>query len=262
MAYLNCRRARRSSFDRVGTRWRARSTPANPSCTVEPVDPATLKVGDIVLCKVGGNQYLHLVKAIQGNRFQIGNNRGRINGWVLANGIYGKCVVVERVEVTMNHDDFLRAIIENPDDDALRLVFADWLEERGENDRAEFIRVQIELARLPEGDRRRRRLEEREEELLSRNEEEWVGPIRDRVVSWVFHRGFITEVTVTVQEYLSNGYDIVRLVRSSVCESIHRGVEVSPSVLELIPESVARENLVLPLGHRENSLVVAVPSNT
>ena len=64
-------------------------------CTVEPVDPAMLKVGDIVLCKVNGNQYLHLVKAIQGKRFQIGNNRGRINGWVGENSIYGKCTRVE-----------------------------------------------------------------------------------------------------------------------------------------------------------------------
>lgn len=61
-------------------------------CTVEPVDVATLQVGDIVLCKVGGYQYIHLIKAIQGDRFQIGNNRGRINGWIGANGIYGKCV--------------------------------------------------------------------------------------------------------------------------------------------------------------------------
>ena len=64
-------------------------------CTVEPVDATTLQVGDIVLCKVNGAQYLHLIKAIQGNRFQIGNNRGRINGWITANGIYGKCVRVE-----------------------------------------------------------------------------------------------------------------------------------------------------------------------
>jgi hypothetical protein len=35
---------------------------------------------DIVLCRVSGNQYLHLVKAIQGERFQIGNKRGGING--------------------------------------------------------------------------------------------------------------------------------------------------------------------------------------
>ena len=64
-------------------------------CKVEPVAPATLKGGDIVLCKVHGRHYLHLVKAIQGRRFQIGNNRGRINGWVGENGIFGRCTVIE-----------------------------------------------------------------------------------------------------------------------------------------------------------------------
>jgi hypothetical protein len=64
-------------------------------CTVEPVEAVALKVGDIVLCKVRGREYLHLVKAIQGPRFQIGNNRGRVNGWVSANAIFGRCVQVE-----------------------------------------------------------------------------------------------------------------------------------------------------------------------
>jgi hypothetical protein len=64
-------------------------------CTVEPVDPSTLRAGDIVLCKVKGREYLHLVKAIRGQRFQIGNNRGRINGWVSAGAIFGRCVRVE-----------------------------------------------------------------------------------------------------------------------------------------------------------------------
>jgi hypothetical protein len=64
-------------------------------CTVEPVDPATLSVGDIVLCKVSGREYLHLVRAVQGGRFQIGNNRGRINGWVSASSIFGRCIRVE-----------------------------------------------------------------------------------------------------------------------------------------------------------------------
>ncbi len=64
-------------------------------CTVAPVDPAALRVGDIVLCKVRGREYLHLVKAIQGQRFQIGNNRGRINGWVSGNAIFGRCIRVE-----------------------------------------------------------------------------------------------------------------------------------------------------------------------
>jgi hypothetical protein len=64
-------------------------------CTVQPVDPATLKVGDIVLCKLNGRQYLHLIKAVQGARFLIGNNRGRTNGWIGSNCIYGKCVRIE-----------------------------------------------------------------------------------------------------------------------------------------------------------------------
>ena len=65
-------------------------------CTVEPIKEfESLQKGDIVLCKVNGNEYLHLIKAIQGKRFQIGNNQGRINGWIGANSIYGKCVAVE-----------------------------------------------------------------------------------------------------------------------------------------------------------------------
>jgi len=64
-------------------------------CTVEPVDPAVLRVGDIVLCKVKGREYLHLVKAVQGPRFQIGNNRGGVNGWISAGAVFGRCVKIE-----------------------------------------------------------------------------------------------------------------------------------------------------------------------
>ena len=64
-------------------------------CTVVPVNAAFLEVGDVVLCKVNGKQYLHLIKAKQGTRFLIANNRGRENGWTSANQIYGKCVKVE-----------------------------------------------------------------------------------------------------------------------------------------------------------------------
>ena len=64
-------------------------------CTVTPVEGSQLAIGDIVLCKVKGHEYLHLVKAIQGEQFQIGNNKGRINGWVSGKSIYGRCVNVE-----------------------------------------------------------------------------------------------------------------------------------------------------------------------
>lgn len=64
-------------------------------CTVVPVDHGTLEAGDIVLCRVRGNEYIHLIKAIQDGRFQIGNNRGGINGWIGADAIFGKCVSIE-----------------------------------------------------------------------------------------------------------------------------------------------------------------------
>ena len=64
-------------------------------CTVAPVGERAPVVGDIVLCRVKGAQYLHLVKAIQGERFQIGNNRGRINGWITLRQIFGRLTAVE-----------------------------------------------------------------------------------------------------------------------------------------------------------------------
>lgn len=63
-------------------------------CTVAPLHDHVLAVGDIVLCRVKGNQYLHLVKAIQGARFQIGNNRGGINGWITQRQIFGRLIDV------------------------------------------------------------------------------------------------------------------------------------------------------------------------
>lgn len=70
-------------------------------CTIEPwdVDKAPLKPGDIVLCTVKGNDYLHLVQAVQqkmgGMRYQIGNNKKGTNGTIGANKIYGKLTRVE-----------------------------------------------------------------------------------------------------------------------------------------------------------------------
>lgn len=65
-------------------------------CTVAPIKShALLKAGDVVLCKVAGSEYLHLVKAVRGQRFQIGNNRGRTNGWVGAPSVFGLLVSVD-----------------------------------------------------------------------------------------------------------------------------------------------------------------------
>lgn len=63
--------------------------------TVEPVEGKTIKVGAIVLCKVNGVQYLHLVNSTSGDRFQIRNNHGRINGWTSRRNIFG---IVTKIE--------------------------------------------------------------------------------------------------------------------------------------------------------------------
>ncbi len=48
----------------------------------------------------------------------------------------------------MDENCFLNAICEDPFDDAPRLVYADWLEERGESDYPEFVRLSCRLAEL------------------------------------------------------------------------------------------------------------------
>ena len=64
--------------------------------TLVPCSAETLVVGDIVLVRVSGRDYLHLIKAKDTKgRFQIGNNRGGINGWVGPNAIYGKASIIE-----------------------------------------------------------------------------------------------------------------------------------------------------------------------
>src|SRR5262245_19339247 len=85
--------------------------------------------------------------------------------------------------------DFLEAIRQT-DDDASRLIFADWLEERGDP-RGEFMRIQVELAKwVPDLDRRTA-LKAREKELLDRHAVKWLGPLRGLCESWRFHRGLM-----------------------------------------------------------------------
>jgi len=52
------------------------------------------------------------------------------------------------------HDALRAAVLADPDDDLPRLVFADWLDESGDPDRARFVRSQVALAALPEWDPR------------------------------------------------------------------------------------------------------------
>lgn len=103
-----------------------------------------------------------------------------------------------------SNEAFLAAICDNPADDTPRLIYADWLEERGDP-RAEFIRVQVELARLPKRDKRRKDLKVREEELLEWYGDGWTqevfGPLFRQIE---FRRGFIEMVRTSTKDFVEH----------------------------------------------------------
>src|SRR5271156_4191471 len=110
-----------------------------------------------------------------------------------------------------NSQAFSNAILANPGDDALRLVYADWLEDRGDSAdaaRAEFIRTQTELAALADDDPRRPPLEDREHELLAEHESRWLGDWPASDPRWRFERGFVAEIETDTSTLAEHGADL------------------------------------------------------
>jgi uncharacterized protein (TIGR02996 family) len=100
-----------------------------------------------------------------------------------------------------------QAILDDPQDDDRRLVYADWLEENGEGDRADFIRTQIELATLPAYHPRRRELEVRAKDLVEAHGDRWRAEVSADLDarSAVFRRGFVAELTLPAVDFLTDG---------------------------------------------------------
>lgn len=94
----------------------------------------------------------------------------------------------------VRNEALLRTVIENPDEDTPRLVYADCFEENGEPERAEFIRVQCELDKIPAKHRRRAKLQECEKELLGLHGWAWAEELAFCVRKWVYRRGFVERV--------------------------------------------------------------------
>jgi uncharacterized protein (TIGR02996 family) len=69
----------------------------------------------------------------------------------------------------------MRTILQQPDDDSLRLILADWLEEHGDPDRAEYIRLQVRRAGLDELDPEGWRLDYRAVQLSELHHERWLA---------------------------------------------------------------------------------------
>ena len=61
------------------------------------VDPAKLRRGDIVLCRVGGSTFPHLIHGTGKGKVLIGNNHGHMNGWTTWDRVYGVVVAISGV---------------------------------------------------------------------------------------------------------------------------------------------------------------------
>lgn len=62
-------------------------------CTVVPfATDCHPIVGDIVLCRVRGREYLHFVQGEKDGKYLIGNNKGHSNGWVSREQVFGLLV--------------------------------------------------------------------------------------------------------------------------------------------------------------------------
>jgi uncharacterized protein (TIGR02996 family) len=118
---------------------------------------------------------------------------------------------------------FLADIVANIDDDTPRLVYADWLSENGQDDRAEFIRVQVERARRPAWDAAQVRLRLREQELLTRHGEEWLAELPAiEGAKWEgFRRGIIAEVSFASFEAMRQSAHACRAVAPVEAISVH-----------------------------------------
>jgi uncharacterized protein (TIGR02996 family) len=118
-------------------------------------------------------------------------------------------------------DLLLARVVADPACDAVRLVYADYLEENGRPERAEFIRVQVELAKWAPGSHPN--LLRRENELWWRIPPEaflsglvpdtcWRlrdEPLRERQHGWVVRRGFVEEAKLAAADWLARG-DAIR----------------------------------------------------
>ena len=136
-------------------------------------------------------------------------------------------------------DAFVRTILNQPDDTTARLVFADWLDERGgEGDEAwaRYIRAQVEAAKHADG-------------TLPRREQ-------NRVAS-VAALELVARVTVPAELFVQYPRSLIQLLPPPNLAVSLADVEVPLDVVELMPESVARDNHVLPLALQGRTLLIA-----
>jgi len=106
-----------------------------------------------------------------------------------------------------------QSILQNPDDDAVRLIYADWLEENGDPPRAEFIRAQIYLSTMDRAEPQFEELQLRVAALLQANRSKW----EEEVPRWArdhvdFKRGFVEQIRCTAKDWIRGAKGLWREV--------------------------------------------------
>jgi uncharacterized protein (TIGR02996 family) len=104
----------------------------------------------------------------------------------------------------------LNAIRAHPDEDTPRLVYADWLQENDRPERAEFIRLQCAIARLPDSAKEKAEKQTRATELLEENEKEWFDTLRSDFESCEIERGFVKLLCGDADVFRKHARKIVR----------------------------------------------------
>jgi len=108
---------------------------------------------------------------------------------------------------------FLDAIFARYHDDGPRLIYADFLADSGDPERAELVRLQIALARIPTDHGRVPALVDRQTELITEHSEKWTEHLRDLDVKVWFRRGVSDSVCLDAGIFLATGSELFRRVR-------------------------------------------------
>jgi uncharacterized protein (TIGR02996 family) len=146
-------------------------------------------------------------------------------------------------------DAFLQAILDSPDNDIPRLVFADWLEEQG-NPRGAFIRLQCQRAKMTRYDPGWKDILAQESAIFKQFDAEWSKPVLRLADAIEYRRGFIEHVRVSATKLLRNADRLFRIapVCSIRLDHVDRLAEIGQAKwLARVRELDMSQN---PLGHR------------
>jgi uncharacterized protein (TIGR02996 family) len=108
-------------------------------------------------------------------------------------------------------EGLLADIRDNPDEDALRLIYADWLDEHDQPLRAELIRVQIEREWLAPDDPARAGLDQRSAALLAELGEPWPAGSRPFILGYRYVRGLLDEVEIEAADFVAQADERLRV---------------------------------------------------